>query len=266
MALSDRLQIRRPRIVVLYVDALFFRAEALRRRGLVEEVPALYRSILEVDPGSEAAIDFLADAEAHDLLGLAPTPAARVRWFEDAFDLVAEGLKRNPRSARLHWRAADLLLYVPDQHAEVAARLDAEKRDRRLEALRHFVAAARLTESLPRLGFAHLEGVARLAPRLAAERLAAGALSAQVDEPLSLGQEILSLRGEALGSFILDEEPFPRTAAERLRGGLHLVLAFRDDLAASPPRKDEARELLEAYVSAVGRDPVARALEPLLSR
>ena len=252
---------------VLVVTALFLRAESLRREGRVEEIPAIYRRILEIDPGSESAIDFLADAESHDLMGLAPTAEARVRWWIDATDLVAEGLRKNPRSALLHWRAADLLLGVPDQHPEVAARLDGEKRDRLFEALLHLVTAARLAESLPRLAFLHLVGIARLAPRLAAERFAAGVPRAAVDEVLAIGNEVLRLRGDVMSQFILDPEPVPPpSAADRLRAGLRVVVMVRDHLAASPPRAAEAKALLDDYVSAVGRDAVASALLSLLPR
>ena len=252
---------------VLVVDALFLRAEALRMDGRADEVPPIYRRILELDPGSDAAIDFLADVEAHDLLGLAPSPEARVRWWSEASDLVAQGLRKNPRSARLHWRAAELLLHVPEREPAVAARLEADRRDRKLEALRLLAEAARLSEDIPRLGFLHLDELTRLAPRLAAERLAALAPRAQVDECLALGREVLRLREDALSQFFFDDRPAgPLPAVLVLRGGLALVGNVRDFLEASPPRRADARGLLDAYVAAVGKDPVASALEPLLAR
>src|SRR5204863_3640373 len=41
---------------VVLVDALFLRAEALRKEGRVDDVPAIYRRILEPDPGSDVAV------------------------------------------------------------------------------------------------------------------------------------------------------------------------------------------------------------------
>jgi len=245
----------------LVVDALFLRAEALRREGRADELPALYRRILEIDPGSDVAVDYLSDVLARDLGPEAPTPEARADWIEEALALVETALGRDPRSARLHWRRADLLENVARDDAVVLRRLLTRRIDRRLEALRELVAAARITGSIPRLGRIHLETAARLAPALAAERLVAGAPGA--DEALRLGDELLRERLADLESLVLDADD-PGSAAFRLYGSLSLLRAVRERLEARPPARAEARFLIAQYAKAVPNDPLPGLLGPLV--
>lgn len=245
----------------LLVDALFLRADALRREGRADELPALYRRILEIDPGSDVAVDFLADVEARDLGPQAPTPEARADWFEEALSLVETALRRDPRSARLHWRRADLLENVARDDAVVRGRLLARGVDRRLEALRGLAAAARITGSIPRLGRIHLEGAARLAPALAAERLVARAPG--FEEALRLGDEVLVARRPDLDALVLDPDD-PGPASFRLYGGLALVRLVHERLDARPPAREEAKAAVALYAKTVPNDPLPEILAPLL--
>ena len=250
---------------VVLVDLLFFRADALRKEGRADEVPAVYRRILELDPGSDVAVDFLADVLASDLRALAPTPEARVRWWDEADALVRDAIRRDPGSARLRYRAAMLRLVVPNLDPAVAAALSARGVDREREGLRYLAAAAARAGSIPRLGFAHLEALAIWAPRIAAERLARGD-SAASEEALATARAALTERGEELASFFLGDATPERALPAKLvlLAGVNLVAHVRDALAARPPRTAEARSLLDTYVKAVGEDGVSRALSPLL--
>ena len=67
--LSQAMACARP----VVVGSLFLRAEALRKAGRLDEVPALYRRILELDPTSSSAVDHLAGILAYDLRTTAPT-------------------------------------------------------------------------------------------------------------------------------------------------------------------------------------------------
>jgi hypothetical protein len=241
----------------LLVSTLFLRAETLRDQGRVDEVPGLYRRILDLDPDNEAAIDFLADVLARDLRASAVTPAARVRWWTAARDLVDTGLARRPDSARLRFRAGDLWTEIPAADPDVRAHLVAAGVDGDREGLSQLAHAARLAGSLPRWGFLHLAALARLAPRVAAERTARGAPDAE--EALAAGDALLALRARELDAFLLDPEP-PVPARFRLEAALQLVREVRRSLSASPPDRDAARRLLDAYERSVANDPVARAL------
>jgi hypothetical protein len=241
----------------LFVDALFLKAEALRDQGRLDEVPGLYRRILDVDPDNEAAVDYLADVLARDLRPTAATPAGRVRWWTAARDLVAAGLARRPDSARLHFRMGDLLTRLPASDPDVRAHLAAEGRDADGLALDHLARAARLSGSLPKWGFLHLDALARLAPRVAADRLARGAPG--VDDALAAGDALLASRGAELFEFLLDVEP-PIAARDRLDAALRLVRSVRRALAADPPDRVAARRFLEAYETHVTVDPVSRTL------
>jgi hypothetical protein len=245
----------------LFVDALFLRAEALRGHGRVDEVPGLYRRILDLDPDNEAAIDFLADVLARDLRASAATPAGRVRWWTAARDLVDAGLARRPDSARLHFRAGDLFTALPAADPDVRAHLAASGVDADGRGLEHLARAARLAGSLPKWGFLHLDALVRLSPRLAADRLARGAPG--VDEALAAGDALLALRSRELGEFLLDPDP-ALAAGQRLEAALHLVKGVRRALSADPPDRDAARRLHEAYERLVADDAVARALRPLV--
>ncbi len=245
---------------VLAVDALFLRAEPLRKDGRVDELPGLYRRILDLDSGNEAAIDFLSDVEARDLRTLATDDAGRVRWWRAAYDLLSTAIEANPRSARLRFRAGVLLLVVARMDPAVAKALKDEGHDADLLGLRQLRDAARLAGSLPHWGYAHLDEIARAAPRVAAERLASGSPGA--DEALAIGDEVLRTRRDEMKDFVLDPvEPF-LPAAARLLAAQNLVKEVRRRLAASPPDGPGARSLIATYVERVAGapDPVSEAL------
>jgi tetratricopeptide (TPR) repeat protein len=245
----------------LVVDALFLRAEALRRRGKPEEVASLYRRVLEVEPGSEEARDFLAATEAYDLRAVAATDAERVRWFRAALHLVDEGLARDPDSARLRWRAADLLVHAGDLDPAVAADLAAAGRDRLGEALDHLARSVRRTDSLGRLGYQHLADLVALVPRVAAERLSARRPG--VAAALEVGEDALARRGDALARFRARPEASVAGDAA-LRAGVNLVRGVAAALSATPPRLEDARGLLDTYETALGEDRASRALRALV--
>jgi len=111
------------------VGSLFLRAEALRKAGRLDEVPALYRRILELDPTSSSAVDHLAGILAYDLRTTAPTGSGRVSWWREADALVSAALVRSPDDPLLLTRRADLLLLVPALDAAVAAAIAESGRD-----------------------------------------------------------------------------------------------------------------------------------------
>lgn len=244
------------------VGGMFLRGEALRREGRLDEAVALWQRMLALDPDAVSARDHLADVLAHDLRAAAPDDEVRVRRWRDAEALVDDGLARDPDAVRLLWRKADLLLVVPAGDAVVATALAAAGRDREREAIDALTRAARLAGDVPRLGRIHLELLARTLPRLAAQRLAAR--DASVDGLLRAGAEVLKARRDELDELVLDPEPPYVPASVVLQGGLALVAAVRAAVEARPPRLDEARRLLDGYVSTVGDDRVAEALRPLL--
>lgn len=240
------------------VGSLFLRAEALRRAGRFDELPALYRRVLELDPTSSSAVDHLAGVLAYDLRTTAPTEAGRVRWWAEADARVREALARAPRDPVLLTRCADLLLVAPALDPAVAAAGRDAGRDLDLEGLRAAAAAAAETADVPRVGRLHLELVARHAPRVAAERLAAHAPG--TDEALRLGRTVLAARAAPLLELYLDPGPDAPPAAVVLDVGLDAVRRVAEALGATPPRPDEARRVVDAYARAVGRPDVVAAL------
>jgi hypothetical protein len=244
------------------VDTWFLRAEALRREGRVDELPALYRRILETDPDSETAIDYLADVEANDLLALAPTAAGRLAWWDAAEAFLVRALEQRPSSARLLFRRAQIRFGPPARDAALAAELRRRGLDLRLEAFRLLADSAERAASLGRAGRVHLDAFARLAPGLAAERLATN--GAGLDEILFRGKQVLQLRASEFADFTLDAGENARSAADCLMGGLSVVGAVRDLLARRPPNAVAARSILGKYAEIAGRDEVVVALEPVV--
>ena len=244
------------------VDTWFLRAEALRREGRVDEVPALYRRILEADPDSETAIDYLADVEANNLGPLAPTPRARIAWWDEADAFLTRALEKRPGSARLLFRKAQIRLVPPSRDAALAAELAHRGMDVRLEAFRLLADSVERAASLGRAGRVHLDAFARLAPGLAAERLAKE--GAGLAEILFRAEHLLRLRTAAFGEFALDLGENPLSAGDRLYGGLGIVRAVRELISSRPPDRDGARLLVEQYAKSVGRDEVVVALEPVV--
>jgi hypothetical protein len=239
---------------------LFLRAETLRREGRVDDVAAVYRRILEMDPGNDAGTDFLASTLARDLLPLAPTPEGRVRWWREAFGLVERGLARKPNSARLLFRRADLLLREGRRDPAVADSLAAQGRDVAREGFDSLLAVLRLGPDIPGVGRIHLDLLARLAPRLAAERLARGSDASPF---LAGGEEALARAGPVLAEITLDPGD-PASAADRLRAGIRLVQEVRAARGGSAAATESARAVLDTYVRVLGEDEVTQALRPLL--
>ena len=241
------------------VDAWFLRAEALRREGRVEELPALYRRILEADPDSETAIDYLADVEANDLLSLAPTAAAKLAWWDEADALLVRALERRPGSARLLFRRAQIRL-GPGAEADVASALKSRGADVRLDAFRFLADSIERTPSLGRAGRVHLVAFARLVPGLLTERYVGR--RAGVDEVLGRGDFLLRLRSDDFNDFTLGDASDTVSAGARLYGALGVVHAVRDLLARAPPDRDGARKVVAAYAaSPVAWTSVADELE-----
>lgn len=239
------------------VDAWFLRAEALRREGRVEEVPALYRRILEADPDSETAIDYLADAEANDLLPLAPTAEARLAWWDEADALLVRALERRPDSPRLLFRRAQLRLGPATSDPAISRALTARGADLPLDAFRLLAESVERAPSLGRAGRAHLVAFARLVPGLLAERFVRRGAGA--DEILARGEALLRLRGADFNDFTLGDGSDVASAGARLYGALGVVHAVRDLLARTPPDREGARRVLATYAAS----PVALPAEVL---
>jgi len=249
----------------LLVDVWFLRAEALRREGRVDELPALYRRILEAAPDSETAIDYLADVEANDLLSLAPTTAAKVAWWDEADALLARALEQRPGSARLLFRRAQIRLGPGTDVADVANALKSRGADVRLDAFRFLADAVERAPSLGRAGRAHLVAFARVVPELVAERYVNRRPGA--DELLARSELLLRLRGDDFDDFTLGDASDAASAGARLYGALGVVHAVRELLARTPPDRDGARRVVAAYASSpVAVTSVADALGPFVQR
>jgi hypothetical protein len=241
---------------VLAVDALFLRADALRSQGRLEEVPGLYRRILDLDPANEGAVDYLADVLARDLRTLAPTAEGRVRWWRAAWDLLADALAKRPGSARLEFRAADLLLLVAAQDAAVSSALAAEGRDRETEGLARLLASIRRAGTLPRWGYLHLDVFVHVAPEIAARRLASG--GAGLEDARAAHDAVERTRAGEHADFLADDEP-ALPALARLRAGRNLVREVRKAIGREDARA-AARSLLDAYARVYGENGVVAPL------
>jgi hypothetical protein len=189
---------------VLAVDALYLRAEALRARGRGEEVPPIYRAIVALDPGNEAATDALAAMTAAQIRDGSDRGAAAGEleaWWDEAWQMTRDALAERPTSASLAYRAGDLLLEVPRAAPGLAATLDARwggALERAAHGLAYLVGAARLDDHLRRTGRSHLVLLARAAPREAATALARGATDEQALTLLAAGEELAALHPAAL--------------------------------------------------------------------
>lgn len=247
------------------VGSLFFRARALAKEGRLDEVAAAYRRILELDPTSVAATDHLASVLAYDLRLLAPTDEGRVGWWREADALVARASDTLPDDPVLAARRADLLLVTPRLDPAVARALRddeaAGRRDVDGEALRALRAATADERPPARVGRRAIELVARHAPRVAAERFAAGR---SPQEALALGEEVLLRHGPALSELHLDGDPEGPPALVVLAAGLRVVQRVAEALRGAPPALAEARLLVDTYAEAMGDDPVVVALRARL--
>ncbi|MHC5009566.1 MAG: hypothetical protein ACYTG6_01305 [Planctomycetota bacterium] len=252
---------------VALVDLLFLRAESLRRDGRVEEVPALYEAVLELDPENTAAVDFLAATYAYDLLPHGPDVEARYGWWQEAWRLVERGLERAPDDAALLLRSSDLLLDVLARHpgVEARARIDHGEVDRL--GLERLMAAARITESLPRRGRLHLTRLAFGVPLAAAVRLPED--DAGVSSILAMGRELLALRRDALADMRYTlEGDAPGEEGIALDAffarSLDVVGAVRDALRAGD--RGAARDALRAFRRDVPDTALAGVLEQVIGR
>jgi hypothetical protein len=256
---------------VLAVDVLFLRGEALRKQGRSEELPAIYASITALDPDNEAATDALAGEYADNLLATAPTADARFAWWQEAWLLTLRGLRAHPDSARLAFRASDLLLRVPDARPDLAERVDRlfgapadlpARARREAQGLAWLLAAVRATEHLPRLGRLHLLRLARAAPLLAARALVRGDPPDHAARLLGAGAELLRLHPLAVHA-VLEEVGREGPGEESLR--IPLDEALRPALAAVDAAIAWARGDRRAPVAARLAEYVERAGETELS-
>jgi len=189
---------------VMVIDALFLRAEAQRKAGRVEDAAALYHTVLGLDPDNEAAAAFLASTYVQELMPQIPDPKERFLWWQEAYELLAAAIERNPRSPTLHARLAYLILDPVLADPDLEPLLAGELGNPAIQALRNLDAAARGAATLPKLGRGHLLRAALLAPHVAAQALAAGDMGAQ-DEAVRIGRRLLAQRGDVLAEIRLDE-------------------------------------------------------------
>jgi hypothetical protein len=241
---------------VVAVDALFFRAEALRRRGDVEDLPALYNGVLELDPENEPAFDHLAAVYAYDVLPEAREPDDRFGWWTEAWNAVAKGFRAHPNSERLHWRAFDLLtLAASDRDLEPRARAHFDE-DPELLGFRHLRKALIAGEGRVQLWYAAFD-----VPLVAAQRLGGG--RGGVEEILEVGRVALDLRREVLDVMSLpyDEPPEargPKRLSDFLERSLAAVEEVRRALAAGD--REAARAAADAYAAGSPKSPTAGPL------
>lgn len=257
---------------VLAVDALFLRAEALRLRGRAEELPALYQALVDLDPDNVAALDALAGELAENQLATAPGAPAQAAWWQRAWELVQHGLAVHPDSPTLAFRAAELLLRVPEQRPALAAAIDAAaggataREDRGLAFL---VLACRATSDLPRSGRMHVVRLARAAPLLTLRALARGVPPDAAALRLAAGQDLLARRGAVLEG--IDEAragEAPNAAqvvplAHVLSLALEVVRAAL--LVAAGDPAGPARDALERYRAVAGDTDLAREVAAWLA-
>lgn len=247
---------------VLASDVLFLRAEQLRREGRIEEVPALYESIMRLEPTNPAAVEFLAGIQGYDLVSTASDEKTRLGWWTSAWDLLEGGRKLFPDDPSLMVRQADLLLDVPAEHPELAAALDARFDDRMLLGLELLLEAARRADALPRRGRHHLLMMSEAVPVVAASREARSR-----EAVLALGDAVLSLRGGVLGEMLWVGSPDGKTLVQVPRSrylaeGIETVRSFRAALEAGDV--DRARAAVEAFETLAPEAVLAQVLRGLL--
>ncbi len=245
-------------LTVLASDVLFLRAAALRREGRPEDVPALYRAVLDLEPDNTAASGFLVEVLAYDLLAEAPDAEARAGWWQAAYDLLARARARSPDDPSLLVREAELLIDVVALHPDLAARADRVAGDHVLAGLRRLLEAAKRTPDLPRLGRWHLQHLAELVPVVAADRLD--------DDPepvLRLGDQLLAARVDELGEMRrIDRTPDGELEIAREDELLETAIrALREIVAAAPDHdRDRACRALAPWRRLVPHDPTVARL------
>ena len=242
---------------VVAIDGLFFRAEALRRRGRLEDAAGLYHAILELDPANEAATIFLADLFVDGMLPGAVEAEARFLWWREARGVLEDALARRPDSAALHDRAATLIVQLPLGQPDLEPYLARELGTWRLVALRHLAVATERTAVLARRGRGHVIHAALLAPDVAARALAVGD-EAAYREALRIARRLQVRRADALGTVLVDPDR-PERLGQLLEAALAALEATAGALA--DPARRPAAEAAYAALDAV--DP-ANAYAPRL--
>ncbi len=182
---------------VLVENALYLRAERLRREGRPYDAVALYNTLVELDPASDAATTHLVDVQAGVMLEDIQSPERRFRLWRDVLARVRAALKRHPDSARLEWRAAELLLSHYVVNSDLNQRIDAAVPDRNDMAFDHLHRSVMLSEELPRRGRLPLHQFVCIAPVVAADALLRGDL-ARAKHVLGTMRRIAALRDVGL--------------------------------------------------------------------
>jgi hypothetical protein len=238
---------------VLVVDVLFLRAEALRREGRIDEVPALHRAVLELDPGNEAAFEHLASVHALDLRFTVPEPEQRRLWWLEGWDAIERGLAAHPRSSRLLGHGA-ILLFSAAREPEMARGLPPPPGPAlEAAAIDHLARAVRLGDPAEPRHAGHVWFLAAMAPQWAAGRLVTDPASSA--SLLALGEEVLARERDLLDRMRLppagEEDPSAIRAgpplSRWLRAALDVVVAVGD--ARAQRRWPEARAALRAYAA-----------------
>jgi tetratricopeptide (TPR) repeat protein len=211
---------------VMLIDALFLRAEALRRAGRIEDAADLYRTVLELDPANQAAILHLVGTYVDEILPQGVDLADRFAWWQAARALLLHALRLHPDAPRLHHRMAVLILDAGDADPALVPLIAKALGTPRRIALRHLRQALRATATLPREGRTHLVRAALLAPTVAARALRDGD-RAGLREALGTIHDLLALRAPELHQMLLDEES-EHTLEELVRTDLAAVEAVRD--------------------------------------
>lgn len=259
---------------VAAVDVLALRAEALRRQGRSDEVPAVYETMVGLDPDNAAATEALADLIATQGLQAAQTDAQRLERWLDAWRLIEAGLATHPGSALLAMRAGLLLLETveatPGLEQAVDERLGSAAR-REVLGLAYLRAAAEALEYLPRTGRAHLVALAREAPRLAARALVRGQDAAEVRARLAAGLDLLRLHPSAVTEIeeLIDPTPDapegrPIRLLDRLQAHAALLEAALGARGNGTPAA--LAPALDAFEARAGVTSTSRVLRTWISR
>ena len=249
---------------VMAVDALFLRAEALRKTGRTEDAAALYATVLQLDPENEPAVVFLANTYVDELLPLGLAPVERFAWWTKARDLLTTALQRRPRSAVLQDRLASLFLEILRSHEDLQPLLEAAFGDPRRTALRHLRVAVEEAEVLPRQGRAHLVRAALLAQDVAVAALASGDADAY-GEALGTLETLLGRRAEVLAQLPLEVEGGPDllSLAQAAVGAFRAVQALRQEEGVS---RALAVARVAAYEALLPDSPLPQRLHEILKR
>ena len=235
---------------VLVENALYLRAERLRREGRPYDAVALYQTLVELDPASDAATTHLVDVQAGVMLEDVPSSDGRFQLWRDVLSRVEDAIRRHPTSARLEWRAAELLLshYLVDD--ELNRRIDAAYPRRDDLAFDHLRRAVMLADELPRRGRLPLHQYVCHAPVVAMRALKRDD-NRRFNEVLASMKHVHTLRAEGLGELLWGRGP--PDADLPIGWDDEDLIPMRDVLAASITALDALkRGPLEPARAAVG--------------